>query len=53
MKTNNLNELIKSTDIYLLDQINKNRHHKSDIILDAGSGSGRNLYWFYNNDFTV
>lgn len=53
MKTNNLNEIIKNTDIYLLDQINKNRYQNSDVILDAGSGGGRNLYWFYNNDFTI
>jgi len=53
MKTNNLKEIINNTDIYLLDQINKNRYHNTEIILDAGCGNGRNLFWFYNNAFTI
>ncbi len=40
-------------DIYLLDQILKGRYQTSDVILDAGCGSGRNLQWFYNNSFPV
>ena len=53
MKINHLVELVDNTDIYLLDQILKLRYKNSDIILDAGCGSGRNLHWFYNNDFTI
>ena len=48
-----INQHIGNTDIYLLDQILKGRFQKNEIILDAGCGSGRNLYWFYNNGFKV
>ncbi len=53
MKLNYLKEAVGNTDIYLLDQIIKLRYHNSETILDAGCGSGRNLHWFYNNDFKV
>ncbi|WP_417920237.1 class I SAM-dependent methyltransferase [Christiangramia marina] len=33
-------------DIYLLDQIMKQRYKGNDRILDAGCGEGRNLRWF-------
>lgn len=52
-KINNINEAVNNTDIYLLDQIIKQRYQSSDTILDAGCGSGRNLHWFYKNDFTI
>ncbi|MCK5401806.1 MAG: class I SAM-dependent methyltransferase [Flavobacteriaceae bacterium] len=42
-----------TTDIYLIDQILKSRYKPSDLILDAGCGSGRNLPWFYNNGFSI
>jgi tellurite methyltransferase len=42
-----------NTDIYLIDQIIKGRYRPSDIILDAGAGSGRNLYWFAQQGFPV
>lgn len=48
-----INQIANKTDIYLLDQILKGRYYKSEVILDAGSGLGRNLHWFYNNDFTI
>lgn len=48
-----LHELLGNTDIYLLDQILKNRYTPSDIILDAGAGSGRNLHWFVQNSFSA
>jgi ubiquinone/menaquinone biosynthesis C-methylase UbiE len=44
-----LHQLIGNTDIYLLDQILKNRYAASDRILDAGAGGGRNLHWFVQN----
>lgn len=46
-------ESIANTDIYLIDQILKNRFHKNDRILDAGCGSGRNLSYFLNHDFDI
>ncbi len=45
--------MIGSTDIYLLDQIMKNRYAPDDIILDAGCGPGRNLHWFLQNNMTI
>ncbi|MCF6308609.1 MAG: class I SAM-dependent methyltransferase [Flavobacteriaceae bacterium] len=53
MKNNTIGQLLGDTDIYLIDQILKNRFHSSETILDAGCGSGRNLHWFYNNDFSI
>ena len=44
---------LQNTDIYLLDQIFKDRFKKTDVILDAGCGSGRNLAWFIENNDTV
>jgi ubiquinone/menaquinone biosynthesis C-methylase UbiE len=44
---------IKNTDIYLLDQILKDRFSKNLKILDAGCGSGRNMTYFINNDFDI
>ena len=44
---------IGTTDIYLIDQILKSRYKKFDLILDAGCGSGRNIHWFYNNEFSI
>ena len=38
-----------NTDIYLLDQIIKERYGENDIVLDAGCGMGRNLHWFLIN----
>ncbi len=47
-----LKELIGKTDIYLLDQILKGRFLPQHRILDAGCGTGRNLYWFARNGFS-
>ena len=48
-----LKERLGNIDIYLLDQIVKDRYSIHETILDAGCGSGRNMHWFYNNDFNV
>lgn len=48
-----LKNLLGNTDIYLIDQILKNRYTKGESILDAGCGNGRNLFWFYQNDFSI
>lgn len=53
MKNRTIKEILGKTDIYLLDQISKDRYLPSEIILDAGCGSGRNLHWFYHNNFFI
>ncbi|MDN3492172.1 class I SAM-dependent methyltransferase [Winogradskyella bathintestinalis] len=40
-------------DIYVIDQILKERYVNGQSILDAGCGGGRNLKWFYSNDFDL
>ncbi len=49
----NAYELFGDIDIYLFDQILKNRFHDKMRVLDAGSGGGRNLYFFLRNGFDV
>lgn len=46
-------DIIGNVDIYIIDQILKGRYQPGESILDAGCGSGRNLKWFYQNDFTL
>ena len=48
-----LNHLLGNIDIYLLDQILKDRFKKSFKILDAGCGEGRNLIYFVRNGFKL
>jgi tellurite methyltransferase len=50
---NNIQSLLGQTDIYLIDQMMKNRYKPDDIILDAGCGSGRNMHWFLQNGFNI
>lgn len=50
---NSIEEVIGSTDIYLVDQIMKGRYKTSDTMLDAGCGYGRNLHWFLRNDIVI
>lgn len=52
-KNYSVKELLGETDIYLIDQIMKNRYNIQDKILDAGCGNGRNLHWFLRNDFEI
>jgi tellurite methyltransferase len=53
MNEYSLQELIGNTDIYLLDQVMKDRYKHSDKILDAGCGGGKNLVWFLKNDIEI
>ena len=46
-------DLFGNVDIYVIDQILKGRYQPGQSILDAGCGSGRNLKWFYQNDFSI
>lgn len=48
-----IKDTIGDTDIYLIDQILKDRYKLNDIILDAGCGSGRNMYWFLQNNINI
>ena len=53
MSPSSIQELVGNTDIYLLDQIMKERFHTGEKILDAGCGSGRNLIWFIKNNLDI
>ena len=49
----NASELFGDIDIYLFDQILKNRFAPEMKILDAGCGGGRNLIYFLRSGFRV
>ncbi|MBK5209934.1 MAG: class I SAM-dependent methyltransferase [Flavobacteriaceae bacterium] len=53
MNIKSLEENIKGIDIYILDQILKDRYQPGAKILDAGCGNGRNLKWFYQAGFKI
>ena len=53
MNLQTLKENIEGIDIYVLDQILKERYNSGQKIIDVGCGTGRNLKWFYNNDFKI
>src|SRR5258706_2423365 len=50
---NPIEEVIGSTDIYLVDQIMKGRYKTNDTILDAGCGYGRNLHWVLRDNIVI
>lgn len=45
--------VLGSVDIYIIDQILKKRYAPNEKILDAGCAEGRNLKWFYANDYDI
>lgn len=49
----NLHELFGDIDIYLFDQILKDRFSPEMKILDAGCGGGRNIVYFLREGFQV
>lgn len=53
MEIKDLNNHFGNIDIYLLDQILKDRFPKDMKVLDAGCGEGRNLIYFINNRYQV
>ena len=46
MEESQIFKYIQNMDIYLIDQIMKQKYRRNDKILDAGCGEGRNLRWF-------
>ncbi|EIJ37625.1 methylase involved in ubiquinone/menaquinone biosynthesis [Galbibacter orientalis DSM 19592] len=53
MDYNTTFDALGNVDIYVIDQILKGRYLNGQSILDAGCGKGRNLKWFYKNDFEI
>lgn len=53
MKILNIADFVGKTDIYIIDQIMKERYSTGHKILDAGCAEGRNLRWFYLNNFDI
>ncbi len=47
------NKELGNADLVLIDQILKGRFGTSGKILDAGCGEGRNLNYFFQNDFDI
>src|SRR5205085_7693789 len=48
-----IREAFGNIDIYLFDQLLKDRFDPSMSILDAGCGGGRNLHYFFRNGYKV
>lgn len=53
MTSGSLREWFGDIDIYLFDQVLRERIRPEMSILDAGCGGGRNLVYFLRNGFTV
>lgn len=50
---NTLLQTYGNIDIYLFDQLLKGRYDNARKVLDAGCGSGRNLFYFLSNGYEV
>lgn len=50
---NSINAILGRTDIYLIDQLMKDRYVHGNKILDAGCGGDRNMHWFIQNNFDI
>lgn len=46
-------EALRGIDVYLIDQLLKNRIDSESKILDAGSGNGRNIHYLIKNGLDV
>lgn len=46
-------EALRGIDVYLIDQLLKNRVNVHSKILDAGCGHGRNIHYLIQNDLDV
>ncbi len=53
MTISEVNNLMGDMDLFLMDLILKGKVRESDRILDAGSGSGRNMLFFLKNGFEL
>lgn len=53
MEIRALNQLLGNIDIYLLDQLLKERFDKEMLILDAGCGEGRNTHYFIRSGYQI
>lgn len=53
MTTQEINKYLGNIDLYLLDQVLKNKIEPEAKILDAGCGEGRNLIYFLNSGYEV
>ena len=53
MSVQSIKNTLGNIDIYLLDQLLKERYSTNDKLLDAGCGYGRNMHWFYENNYTI
>ncbi len=52
-RSSDLRDEFGEIDIYLFDQLLKGRFDSRRAVLDAGCGSGRNLWWFLKRGFSV
>jgi len=53
MNVNELNRLLGNTDLFILDQILKGTFEPQMKILDAGCGEGRNLTYFFHQNYSI